>query len=47
MSAVSSSNSAYALQTQGLVKRFGGITATDHVNPVSYTHLTLPTTSRV
>ena len=32
MSAVSSNNSAYALQTQGLVKRFGGITATDHVN---------------
>lgn len=26
------SSSGYALQTQGLVKRFGGITATDHVN---------------
>jgi branched-chain amino acid transport system ATP-binding protein len=32
MSAVSSNHSGYALQTQGLVKRFGGITATDHVN---------------
>ena len=31
MSAVSNP-SGYALQTQGLVKRFGGITATDHVN---------------
>ena len=31
MSAVSHP-SGYALQTQGLVKRFGGITATDHVN---------------
>jgi ABC-type branched-subunit amino acid transport system ATPase component len=30
MSAVSNL-SGYALQTQGLVKRFGGITATDHV----------------
>ena len=28
---------------EGLVKRFGGLLATDHVNPVSYTHLTLPT----
>ena len=25
------SGQGYALQTQGLVKRFGGITATDHV----------------
>lgn len=25
--------SAYALQTQDLVKRFGGITATDHAQP--------------
>ncbi len=32
MSAASSPHSGYALQTQGLVKRFGGITATDHVN---------------
>ena len=32
MNAASSNQSGYALQTQGLVKRFGGITATDHVN---------------
>jgi branched-chain amino acid transport system ATP-binding protein len=32
MNAASSNHSGYALQTQGLVKRFGGITATDHVN---------------
>lgn len=32
MNAATSNHSGYALQTQGLVKRFGGITATDHVN---------------
>mgnify|MGYP000166772122 CR=1 FL=1 len=31
-SSMKNMGSEYALQTQGLVKRFGGITATDHVN---------------
>ena len=32
-----------AIEIQGLTKRYGPITAVDGLDPVSYTHLTLPT----
>ena len=44
---MSSSAPPHTLRTQGLGIRFGAFQAVSEVNPVSYTHLTLPTILRV
>ena len=35
------------LDLVNITKSYDGVTILDDLNPVSYTHLTLPTTSRV